>query len=87
MKVTAGRPETLICEPGHSRPTPTIDWYIKDDTNKKQSAMITTHNLNASNEDHDQEIYCKAYNLQVESSGVMSTKPKLYVRGKNLKCH
>ena len=84
LEVTAGRPETLTCEPGHSRPTPTIDWYIKDDTNRKQSSIITTYELNASNEDHDQEIYCKAYNLQVESLGILSTKPKLYVRGKNL---
>ena len=84
LEVTAGSPETLKCEPGDSRPAPTIDWYIKDDTNRKQRSTITTYELNASNEDHDQEIYCKAYNLQEESLGILSTKPKLYVRGKNL---
>ena len=84
LEVTAGRPENLTCEPGHSRPAPTIDWYIKDDTNKEQSSAVTTYELNASNEYHDQMIYCKAYNLQEESLGILSTKPKLYVRGKNL---
>ena len=83
LEVTAGIIETLTCEPGYSRPAPTIDWYIKDDMNIKQSSNITTYVLNASNDDHDKYIYCKAYNLKEESQGVASTKPKLYVRGKN----
>ena len=83
LEVTAGVPERLICEPGHSRPIPTIDWYIKDDTNRKHRSTVYTYDLDANNEDHDKVIYCKAYNLQEASNGVVSTKPKLYVRGKN----
>ena len=83
IEVTAGVPERLICELGHSRPTPTIDWYIKDDTNRKQRSTVSTYDLDANNEDHDKVIYCKAYNLQGAANGVVSTKPKLYVRGKN----
>ena len=83
LDVTAGIKETLTCEPGHSRPDPTIDWYIRDDTNRKQSSTNTTFGLDASNGDHDKVIYCKAYNLQEESTVIQSTKPKLYVRGRN----
>ena len=82
LEVTAGFPERLICEPGHSRPAPTIDWYIKDDTNRKQRSTVSTYDLDANNVDHDKVIYCKAYNLQEASNGVVSTKPRLYVRGK-----
>ena len=67
--------------PSTSRPPPTVIWYIGS-TVKQQSTTSTSYTVTASETDHDQRIYCKAYNLQPESQAVESSKPKLYVRGK-----
>ena len=81
LTATAGTFLTLTCEPGISRPAPTILWYIGDTL--KQSSNSIQYRLNAVNDDHGEVIYCKAYNLQSASQAVTSTTPRLYVRGKN----
>ena len=66
--------------PSTSRPPPTVIWYVGTDV--KQNSTSTSYPFTALETDHDQIIYCKAYNLQPESQAVESTKPKLLVRGK-----
>ena len=81
VKVDIGVPTTLLCKiiPSTSRPAPTVIWYIGS-VNKQQSTS-TSYTVTAAESDHDKIIYCKAYNLQPESQAVVSSKPKLYVRG------
>ena len=80
LNVTAGIPVDLKCTPGHSRPLPTIDWYISGSL-QQSSATIYSYTLNASDADHNGTIYCKAYN-DFSKSTVESGKPILYVFGK-----
>ena len=82
LTVTAGIPVTLTCVPGTSRPDPVIQWYIGNTL--KQNKTSTTYRLNAVNDDHDEVIYCKAYNLQSASQAVSSTLSKLFVRGEKI---
>ena len=65
--------------PSTSRPPPIVIWYIGSTV--KQQSTSTSYTVRASEADRDKEIYCKAYNVQIESKAVESTKPKLYVRG------
>ena len=81
VEVDFGEPRTFRCKiiPSTSRPDPIVTWYIGTDV--KQNSTSNTYTVTASETDHDQRIYCKAYNLQPESQAVLSVKPKLYVRG------
>ena len=83
VEVNIGVPTTFGCNilPSTSRPPPTFIWYIGTDV-KQRSTTSTSYTVTASETDHDQRIYCKAYNLQLENQAVESSKPKLYVRGK-----
>ena len=65
--------------PSTSRPPPTVIWYIGSTV--RQNSTSTSYTVTASETEHDQRIYCKAYNLQPEGQAVESGKPKLYVRG------
>ena len=66
--------------PSTSRPPPTVIWYIGTDV-KQQSTTSTSYTVTATETDHDNIIYCKAYN-RPWNQAVESAKPKLYVRGK-----
>ena len=81
VEVNIGVPTRFGCNiiPSTSRPVPTVIWYIGTDV--QQNSTSNTYTVTASETDHDQRIYCKAYNLQPESQAVESSKPKLYVRG------
>ena len=82
IEVDKDVPTTFGCNiiPSTSRPPPTVIWYIGSTV--KQQSTSTSYTVTASETDHDNIIYCKAYNLQPESQVVESTRPKLYVRGK-----
>ena len=76
---------TLTCNVSPSRPAPTIAWYIGSEL--KQRSASTTYTFTFSEFDQHKTIYCKAYNLQLPSQGVVSAKPMLYVNGKAYKIH
>ena len=81
VEVNIGVPTPFVCNiiPSISRPPPTVIWYIG--LTVRQNSTSTSYTVTASEADHDQIIYCKAYNLQPENQAVESVKPKLYVRG------
>ena len=81
VEVNIGVPTPFGCNiiPSTSRPPPIVIWYIGSTV--QQQSTSTSYTVTASETDHDQIIYCKAYNLQPESQAVESSKPKLYVRG------
>ena len=81
VEVDKGVSTPLGCKilPSTSRPPPTVIWYIGSEN--KQQSPSTSYSVTASESDHNKEIYCKAYNLQPEHQAVVSSKPKLYVRG------
>ena len=81
VEVDIGVPTQFGCKiiPSTSRPDPTVIWYVGSTV--PQNSTSTSYTVTALETDHDQRIYCKAYNLQPESQAVESSKPKLYVRG------
>ena len=81
LNVTQGESITLTCTTGTSRPAPTIKWYIG---NTKQSIIGTNFEFAPQNAHNDKDVYCTAYNLQLEEDAAVSQKPKLYVKGKVL---
>ena len=85
LEVNVNKPTTLTCNvlPTTRKPVPTIVWYIGSTV--KQSSTEFTYTFTASATNHDQVIYCEAYNIQFASQAVGSAKPKLYVRGNVLK--
>ena len=83
VEVNKGVPTEIFgCNiiPSTSLPPPTVIWYIGS-AKKQESTTSTSYIVTALEADHDQRIYCKAYNLQPEGQAVESSKPKLYVRG------
>ena len=78
--VTAGRTAVMTCTPGTSRPAPTIVWYIGNTI--EHTSTNTVFNFDAVDADNDEDIYCKAYNLQGLTQAVSSNRQKLYVQGK-----
>ncbi|KAK3601972.1 hypothetical protein CHS0354_025670 [Potamilus streckersoni] len=74
LNVTSGLSVTLICVTGISRPAATIMWYI----GSKWKGNGTSLTFIPSNADHDEVIYCQAYNID-PGQLVFSLKPKLFV--------
>ena len=68
----------LTCTPSPSRPTTTVVWYIGNSEIKRGSE--TTLNYLFKDEEHGQQIYCKASNFQGDR-GASSVTLKLDVQG------
>ncbi|KAK3586308.1 hypothetical protein CHS0354_035092 [Potamilus streckersoni] len=75
LTVTSSEPVTLTCVTGSCRPSSTIDWYIG--FQKRGSGPSLT--ITFSNMDHNETIYCQAYNTD-PSKLVSSSKPRLFVQ-------
>ncbi|KAL3887461.1 hypothetical protein ACJMK2_027402, partial [Sinanodonta woodiana] len=73
--VNSGEPVTLTCVTGTSRPAPNIDWYI----GSRSIGTGTSLTFTPSNTDHNEVIYCQAYNTDPNLK-VDSNKPRLFVR-------
>ncbi|XP_053389787.1 nephrin-like, partial [Mercenaria mercenaria] len=78
IEVIGNKEKTLTCTTGESNPAPTIIWYIADQ--KKQNGTGINYTFTPTNDNHNQSIYCKAYNLQPATEAVVSAKPKLFVK-------
>ncbi|KAL3887465.1 hypothetical protein ACJMK2_027406, partial [Sinanodonta woodiana] len=76
LTVNSGEPVTLTCVTGTSRPAPTIGWYI----GSQSIGSGTNLTFTPSNTDHNEVIYCQAYNID-RTLKVDSNKPSLFVRG------
>ncbi|KAK3592249.1 hypothetical protein CHS0354_032730 [Potamilus streckersoni] len=74
LTVTSGEQVTLTCVTGTSRPAPTIGWYIGSQLIASGTNLIFT----PSNTDHNEVIYCQAYNIDPNLK-VDSNKPSLFV--------
>ncbi|KAL3887536.1 hypothetical protein ACJMK2_027476, partial [Sinanodonta woodiana] len=75
LNVNSGEPVTLTCITGTSRPAPNIDWYIGSQLIGSGTSLTFT----PSNTDHNELIYCQAYNIDPNLK-VNSSKPSLFVR-------
>ncbi|KAK3590305.1 hypothetical protein CHS0354_036003 [Potamilus streckersoni] len=75
LTVTSGKPSTIYCITGNSRPAANIDWYI----GFQKRGSETSLNFIPTNEDNDKAIYCQAYNID-PNQPVLSNKPILFVR-------
>ncbi|KAL3887522.1 hypothetical protein ACJMK2_027463, partial [Sinanodonta woodiana] len=73
--VNSGKPTTLSCVTGNSRPDAKIDWYI----GSEKIGNGTSLNFIPTIVDHDKTIYCRAYNID-PNQPVFSDKPILFVR-------
>ncbi|KAL3887530.1 hypothetical protein ACJMK2_027470, partial [Sinanodonta woodiana] len=75
LMVISGEPIILTCITGLSRPDPSIDWYIGSQKRGNGPSL----NFTPSNEDHNQTIYCQAYNTDPNKI-VYSLRPRLSVQ-------
>ncbi|KAL3887601.1 hypothetical protein ACJMK2_027538, partial [Sinanodonta woodiana] len=75
LTVNSGEPVTLTCVTGISRPAPTIGWYI----GSRSIGSGTSLTFTPSNTDHNEVIFCQAYNTDPNLK-VVSNKPILFVR-------
>ena len=86
LPVTAGNPVTLKCIPGFSRPSATIDWYIRSSQTHTrvhtQTLPNTEYILTAVIDNHLDQIFCQAY-IPGQIPKAESVKPALYVNGKS----
>ncbi|KAL3887428.1 hypothetical protein ACJMK2_027370 [Sinanodonta woodiana] len=73
--VTSGKPTTLSCVTGNSRPDAKIDWFI----GSEQRGNGTSLNFIPTSQDHDKAVYCQAYNID-PNQPVFSDKPILFVK-------
>ncbi|KAL3831211.1 hypothetical protein ACJMK2_044745, partial [Sinanodonta woodiana] len=75
MTVNLGEPVTLTCITGLSRPDPSIDWYIESQKRGNGPSL----NFTPSSDDHNQTIYCQAYNIDPNKI-IYSLTPRLSVQ-------
>ncbi|KAL3887532.1 hypothetical protein ACJMK2_027472 [Sinanodonta woodiana] len=75
MTVNSGEPVTFTCITGLSRPDPNIDWYIGSQKRGNGPSL----NFTPSNDDHNQTIYCQAYNTDPNKI-IYSLRPRLSVQ-------
>ena len=84
--VTAGSPVPLNCIPGFSRPSATIDWYIRSSQQQThvhtQTFPDTEYILTAEEDNHLDQIFCQAY-IPRQVPKAESPKFTLYVNGKS----
>ncbi|XP_060569151.1 limbic system-associated membrane protein-like [Ruditapes philippinarum] len=78
LQVVSGVSKTLTCETSVSRPAATIVWYIGNQ--EKQRSNSTAFTFNPQNNDHNKQVYCKAFNTQPESQAAISYKSTLFVQ-------
>ena len=79
LDVFYGAAVELTCNVSPSRPAPAIAWYIGSVL--KQESTSTTFTFTVSYSDQYKTIFCKAYNLKLQSQAVESSKPMLNVKG------
>ncbi|XP_053409330.1 uncharacterized protein LOC123561312 isoform X2 [Mercenaria mercenaria] len=80
LKVVSGTSTTLTCITSVSRPVATVVWYLGTEE-KQRSNTGSSFTFIPHNNDHNKQIYCKAFNLQPEKDAVSSNKATLYVLG------
>ncbi|XP_045209522.2 uncharacterized protein LOC123561312 isoform X1 [Mercenaria mercenaria] len=78
LKVVSGTSTTLTCITSVSRPVATVVWYLGTEE-KQRSNTGSSFTFIPHNNDHNKQIYCKAFNLQPEKDAVSSNKATLYV--------
>ncbi|XP_060605437.1 basement membrane-specific heparan sulfate proteoglycan core protein-like [Ruditapes philippinarum] len=82
LEVNSGEPHTLTCTSSVSRPTATIIWYFGGQKNKTETTRTSTFTFTPDYSDNQEQLYCKAFNIQSESQAVSSNLVSLYVKVK-----
>ncbi|XP_060607413.1 kin of IRRE-like protein 1 [Ruditapes philippinarum] len=82
LEVTNGEPHTLTCTSSVSRPTATIIWYFGGQEQKRETTNTSSFTFTPEYTDNQNQVYCKAFNIQSESQAVSSNIVSLYVKVK-----